>query len=516
MLPVQFWMLLGVLAAFLGSIIPVSGRMLDDTAVIAISGMPTPDNNGTLSTIQLPVIHNGGLAVFASTIRLDGVLVGSGISRGGVAPGSLGFVVREGDPTPNLDGNFGPFREPALSVNSTNQVVFPAGVANVLNPLAAAGLFVSDGTAEGTGEILRLNQLTPSENGRIAAPFSNAAFNDAGQVAVSTFLAGATNPPTFAGLFRGGLSPNSLIEVVNVGQEVPDGMGRFINLGLLPVSGGVLINEAGQVLFIAEVVVENPFLRYSGIFRSDDEALVEIVRSGQMTPSGNGTFGSLLLTVAAMNDVGEAAFVVGLDDTALEGADNVGVFRGDGTQMIEIVRRSDFLPDRDGRFLDIAAPIALNNSGQVLFAASISATAPGTDVGLFLGDGTTLTPVVRLGDAVPGGDGVIAGFDNSIALNNEGQVMFKSPIDLQDGGSSNDGLGLFLYDPVAGLVCIARTGDMFPNMGAITDLDFQSGLLFLGDEGSGLNDQGQAAYRFTADGNFGIAIWPGLPAPVMP
>jgi len=488
--------------------IPASGQASSNTIVVAISGDLSPDGNGALSIPEVPVIHNGGSAVFTSDLRTDEFLVGSGIFSGNGTPGSLVLIVREDAPTPNIDGNFGPFNNPPLRVNGSNQVAFISSVTNALDPLSAMGCFIADGTLGGVTEIARANQLTPSGDGRLAFPFSDPAFNDVGQVAFASFLTETSATSGRYGIFRAVDSPGGLTEIVRLGQIAPDGVGNFTSIG---PPQGVPLNESGHVLFNGRVSGQDSI--YTGLFRGDGNSVAEVVREGSVTPSGNGTFGRFDLTAPAFNNAGEAAFVASLNDTALAAADNVGLFRGDGVTMTEIVRKGDTVPGGDGRFLEIAPNVALNDAGQVLFAAALSGASGGTDAGIFIGDGGELISIARFGGAAPGGEGTFSDFiPVTLALNAAGQAVFMALIDLPSGIGATDATGLFFYDRANGLLPVARTGDTLADKGEISALLLNGGTWFMGDEGSGLNDQGQVAYRFTAAGNIGIAIWSAVSA----
>jgi hypothetical protein len=99
------------------------------------------------------------------------------------------------------------------------------------------------------------------------------------------------------------------------------------------------------------------------------------------------------------------------------------------------------------------------------------------------------------------------------SLNNAGQVAFEAFLTGTSGGS-NDGIGIFLFDDVLGLLQAARVGDSLLGS-TVTELRFgRSEIIDAVGERRGLNELGQIAYRFVlADGRQGIAIWT-IPEPV--
>jgi hypothetical protein len=487
-----------------------SGQTPDNTAVIAISGDLSPDGNGELATPEAPVLHNGGNAVFAATLRTGVSSAGSGIFSGNGTPGSLTLLVREGDPTPNLDGNFAFFNNPALRVNGSNQVAFQSLVFNPLDPRATEGFFVAGGPLGGVTEIARANQPEPGGDGRFAFPWSDHTFNDAGQVAFVSFLIETSAGGSSPGIFRGDGSPDGLTEIVRVGHMAPDGVGHFTAIRSIPF--GPPMNESGQVLFEGQIQIQDPFSSYRGMFRGDGGSITEIVRNGGATPSGNGTFGEFEFLPVAFNNAGEATFVATLNDTAMAASDNLGLFRGDGMALTEIVRKGDPVPGGDGRFL-VFLPVSLNDAGQVLFVAGLSGASGGDMGAVFIGNGEEIIPITRLGDAAPNGEGTFSGFDlMTMAFNNAGQAVFLASVDVPDRPGMMDTMGIFFYDPQQGVLPVAQTGHTLADQGEISALTLNGGSWYIGDEGSGLNDQGQVAYRFTAGGNIGIAIWSAVSA----
>lgn len=259
------------------------------------------------------------------------------------------------------------------------------------------------------------------------------------------------------------------------------------------------LNEHGQASFSAELSGTGG--RY-GIYRGDGTTTVQIVRAGQAAPDGIGVFSSF--SVDTMNDLGQVAFIAELNDTAGGYSGDAGVFVGSGGTLRQVARRGQAAGSGGGTF-DSFSSIALNATEQILFGASIDSATP-LDVGIFRSDGSTLQTIVRKGWSAPE-EGVFGYFRDS-AFNDVGQVAFYA--ELKDTLHTS---GIFLYDDKAGLITVARRGDPLLES-TITDLTFGPTWGPLGDERSGLNDRGQVAFRFTlADGRHGVAIWSPVPEP---
>src|SRR5262249_12929450 len=125
-----------------------------------------------------------------------------------------------------------------------------------------------------------------------------------------------------------------------------------------------------------------------------------------------------------------------------------------------------------GGILSSIFGVALNNSGQVAFGA---ATASGQG-GIFRGDGSTLTLIVRTDQSAPDGNGLFRNFGgvNASSFNDAGQVAFQGSLydtmNSIDPSLANDRLGIFRGDGTE-LTQIARSGMAAPGGdGVLADL----------------------------------------------
>jgi hypothetical protein len=94
-----------------------------------------------------------------------------------------------------------------------------------------------------------------------------------------------------------------------------------------------------------------------------------IAFTGQPAPDGNGTFS--FISSAHLNEVGQVAFRAEINEA---GGGDVGIFRGDGGPLTQIVRAGQAAPDGNGE-LRFIAPFEidyhLNDFGQVAFYAGL-------------------------------------------------------------------------------------------------------------------------------------------------
>ena len=227
--------------------------------------------------------------------------------------------------------------------------------------------------------------------------------------------------------------------MIQDGDPAPDQNGTFDLLQTASVLHSPGLNEDGELAFVAAVAVPSgPATQ--GIFRaSDPDHVVQIMRRGQASPDGNGSILAFDLDgddVVPVNDGGQTAFQATLTATLQGTADNLAMFRGDGTTLVRIARKGQSSPDGDGVFADFDHP-ALNAVGQVAFQATLSGTAHTQGIYLY-DDVLGLVPVVRLGDLLLGQTIAGLGFahDTSrgrshVGLNASGKVAFR--FDLSDG-----------------------------------------------------------------------------------
>ena len=128
------------------------------------------------------------------------------------------------------------------------------------------------------------------------------------------------------------------------------------------------------------------------------EPLILIVATnGTPSPDGIGRIASFPSSGFAfargpsLNDAGQAAFRASLTGTGVGPTNGSGIFRGSAGNLTLLVREGQLAPDGTNRFDSLVTPFldvpALNNAGQVVFAAKLTGPGVGTtnDTGLFRG-----------------------------------------------------------------------------------------------------------------------------------
>ncbi|MEM9347592.1 MAG: choice-of-anchor tandem repeat NxxGxxAF-containing protein [Planctomycetota bacterium] len=403
------------------------------------------------------------------------------------------------------------------------------------------GIFRSDGVTTTTiiqnGQQVEIGEMdslatfsitrNPSEGS------TSFAMNEAGQVAFNAgFTLAAGGGSGSSGIFR--YDQGALVEIVREGQATGVGTatiaGSFKNFNVAP------INASGQVAFLTAVQpdsTDSSDIRTT-LFVGDGNTLTQIVQQGQTVPGTTDTMAFIhpgTLSIPPLNDAGQTAWTALISEQALPAERIAAVYRGDGSTLTEIARAGQVTAQGtevpSGVFF---SSLVLNQRGQVAFFSTENLVDPNADAGIYRGDGASLDEIVRIGQAAPSTEGstrgVIYSIDRTIdpaggfdenwdfsgpAMNDKGQLAFLATVDLQDGGSPVDELGLFFYDDDLGLTSILRTGDAFDG-GVVSDLFFTftyarstSGQQ---QQGSGLNNLGQVGFTYNlADGRSGVAVW---------
>ncbi|MEX0886976.1 MAG: choice-of-anchor tandem repeat NxxGxxAF-containing protein [Phycisphaeraceae bacterium] len=236
----------------------------------------------------------------------------------------------------------------------------------------------------------------------------------------------------------------SLVNLARTGDAVPEGGGTFDFFGA-PVLGA-----AGQVAFTAALRdTVGGFDDAEGVYVHDGSTLSNLARADEIVPEGGGRFS--FFSAPQQSAAGHVAFRATLDDTPGGFLDDTGLYVHDGNALTNLVRTGDATPGGDGDF-DWLNAWQLGGGGHVAFNASLRDTAAGgfADEGLYRHDGSALIELARNDDAVPEGGGqfeFFAGFD----VNDAGHVAFRAELHSTSGGHplGTDNGGIYLHDGAA-------------------------------------------------------------------
>jgi hypothetical protein len=279
------------------------------------------------------------------------------------------------------------------------------------------GLFLGNGTT--LTQVVRKGDTAPGGNGTHQVFFGNPIVNGAGQYLFQSQLAGTSggtldNQAIFSG--TGG----TLTQLARKNQNVPGG-GTISSF-----AGGFLQNDLGHAAFASGLSgTSGGSADNFGIFRSNGGTLTQIARKGG-SAAGNGTFLNLN-NILGMTSSGQAAFSAVASGTSGGAADDTGIFAGNGGAVFQIAREGQLAADGNGTYnsMFFALSGSMNNSGRVVFSASLNGTSGGSadNEGVFSGAGGAITQHVRKGNAAPGGIGTFQSMGSFDALiNNAGTV----------------------------------------------------------------------------------------------
>lgn len=246
------------------------------------------------------------------------------------------------------------------------------------------------------------------------------------------------SPPAGGGLWVG--AGGALTTIAILGDEAPDGS------VIEEISGGVL-TTGGMVAFCSHREAGgNP----TAVLRRTPRAgIIQIAGQRQAAPDGNGTFDCF--SAPRINGTGQSAFWAQLEGTRGGSDDSRGIYLGMGRDLTQIVRSGQVTPEGVGRFsLDnpylrrgsIDYPLSIGIEGQVAFWSELDG---GSAEGIYIGNGTDLIKVVRSGDRLDGGEVSrllfsYRGDSSRQGFNAIGQVAFVA--EFTDGTQ-----GVYLYTP---------------------------------------------------------------------
>jgi hypothetical protein len=403
------------------------------TLIMAISGDPSPDGNGTIAGVSNFALTNQ-YAAFSSLLLNSNGGTSDDFALFTVAPSGISLAAREGQ-SAGGNGTFSFIGQ--FSLNNQGDVAFYAPV--IANTFAGAdddeaifrrGKF-------GLTQIVRENQTPPGGLG-VFNSFTPPSVNSSGSVAFWGAIRNASTPLISThGIYVG--SGGGLTKIARTYEPEPGGNGTFSGISSSPK-----LSDTGYVAFTADLTGTTGGANdNSGIYLGNGTSLATVVREGQGAPGGNGVFDAI--NFPWLNNDRTTAFYSTLRNTAAGTSDNVGIFTGTGGPLTQIVRTGQPSPDGNGVFTALNNTLSINKNGDVAFTATLGGTS-----GVFLGDGTTMKTIVRSGQPTPEGQGSF-GTMLLAAVNDTGTVAFTA--DLTDGKR-----GIYLADGRE-TILVGREGD---------------------------------------------------------
>ena len=286
--------------------------------------------------------------------------------------------------------------------------------------------------------------------------------NDSGQVA----FAGVDS--TSAGITVAG-SPGSLDLRTRVGAAVPANVGS----GVWGGTQDPFILADGRIGFYGVVVTQQSLVR--GLYFSASAAQTAVLADNAANPPAHPPGSS----VGSFQVVGATGSGIGVLQANLQGGpfvstDDSGLWAGTPGALALRVTTRMALPGPSAFAATLLGPGAINDSGTMAFFARSDTlvTVGGVsqrDAGVWLSNGSGISPVLRVGDQAPGmapGVPFSGDIDRIVSINDAGQVAFRG-VFRQAPGPYAEGEALWMGAP-GNLGLVAARGQRAPGTPAPT------------------------------------------------
>lgn len=320
------------------------------------------------------------------------------------------------------------------------------------------------------------------------------ALNDRGELAFNFFAQQQGAPFPELGLYRSD-ERGQLSAVLTPGVTEAPGFGPFLSSNHHPE-----INKRGDISFAANVptslgLAGSPGLGNGAFVADRDGTIRRVAAPGDLSPEGR-RFDQVINP--ASNDRGDVVFAghVADEECVTFGGNpamprncgtSIYLYRHDGEQLA-IARQGASAPG-GGTYRFAWNPL-INERGDVAFIGDLS--TPPTffrEMGLYLHSRGETFPIVRTGDALPGGGHLrtVTNFAiDNYSLNDRGEVAFNASLDTVGTTGARDN-GLYVWSE-GELQLVARTGTVVPGVGTLASLQP------FGFNGAVMNDRGQVAF----------------------
>lgn len=409
------------------------------------------------------LVRLSALVVLAGTMTSSGAIVHTTIAASGAAaPGG---------------GSYASFTGSLPSVNASGQVAIVASLNN-----GASILIRGNGTT--TQRIAAAGDASPLGGTFAASGLATPAINSAGDVAYNANVTGGSAPGAVLRYSNGVNTP-----LITRGSSTPLG-GTYSTFA----SAGVGINDSDTIAFGANISGGSGS---NAVFRSSGGTTTAVFFNGQNVP-GAGTL-TTQVGNASINNSGQMA-------TFFSSTAGGALLRASSTGVVSPVAITNAASPIGGTYSGFTVP-SLNNSGQIVFNASISGGP--TSAGIFIADGATISTIATVGASVPGMLGVTFSGLSQPWINDSGVVIFRATL-AGTGVTATDDTAYFFGTSASNLTMILREGDTVTIAGSpqvlTGNLVPSSQGVVIGDNGFAWRAQyaGGSAVIYTSDPRFNI------------
>lgn len=309
----------------------------------------------------------------------------------------------------------------ARSTNASGDVAFWA---DVTDGTTTSGVFIASATTQKA--VALAGDTAPGTGGGTYVSFGIPWMNASGDVAFPADVTGGTADKGIFVVASGGTQRAAAV----VGDAAPGtGGGTYSSFENY---GRISMNASGDVAFYAGVTGGTGG---QGIFRVTSGGVHSAVAVTGGTAPGTGGdtyFGFSSTDQVLIDDSGEVAFIASVN------GGYYGLFVPSGGTHSVVVRSGETAPGTGGGvYLYLFSDFSVNPSGDVAFGAHVSGGS--AMYGIWVASGGTTTPVAVAGDTAPGtGGGIYTGLSTP-AMNDSGDVVFRASV---SGGSALNGVFL--------------------------------------------------------------------------
>jgi hypothetical protein len=490
----------GLLAGVCALVCATAATATVEIIPLAQFGDPSPDGNGAFGSFLdfgPPCINDSSMVLFSATL--------SGSTGGGAAdeilvrakPGGTRVILaRENAWIPGGTGRYDNLKTPnrRYVLNNEGRAAFlceltetPGGTTD------NQAIFSTDGPGTETRHV-RLGDPAPGTLSTFAGLVAPTINNE--MPVIVAFYAWAGGAGAHPGtIFTNRAGTSTLI--AKISEVVPGAPGT---LWQFDESEPPSIEPDGDWVAFRAQLTGTPFASEddAAVYKGHGSGLVEVARGRDPVPGGGVNIDEPYYPI--LNIMGNVCFRTVLRPTS--SGDAIEIAGGDlDPDLVVISSRAH--PDGISQFDHFDSP-ALSAGNLAAFRATLKNTPGGglDDEGIYRGDGTVLVEVAREGQTVPEGGGQFASFGHTVAINVNAQVLFSATLRNTPFGTA-DNKGLYLWDEVDGITKLIRTRDTVPSSGgvvhdilALSDLDF-GGF-------RSLNDAGEAVAILDMDGFFSL------------
>jgi len=290
-------------------------------------------------------------------------------------------------------------------------------------------------TTPDTRTVALLGQAAPGSNGAQFVGFGFPSVNSSGAVA---FVGELTPINTPYGKIPGKTIPRVLFlappdgpmrRIVGFKDAIPNEASFFSDVG------NPVLNDAGEIAFRANVGSGATDQR---IFLQTDNELLPIARTGNPAPGTGENFKTLGILGLALNNTRTVAF------EGTYGTSGQGIFTYSNGTVRPVVLRGQPVPSGVvGSFVSFEG-VGLNETGQIVFTATIQTVTNGNVVGVFVASGTNIKAAAVEGQSAPY---AVGGNFNSLrvpSINDSGDVAFVDSISAGKGNPASSPRGVFV------------------------------------------------------------------------